>query len=187
MADARLRSEWLTKINFMELSDAAWRVFTGALMWAVGNGTDGEIPKRYLRWVHPSGEIQPQAVDEITRAGLWTETPATYQFVGWDTTLGQSTAQQIEKYREDARIRQQRRRQRKKTADAEREDTPTDPTSQTQDITANVTRDVTANVGTARHGTATAIGKDPQGNESDSAEFEKYTDEHGLVRNRRIA
>lgn len=32
MTDARLRGEWLNHIRFDSLSDAAWRVFTGACL-----------------------------------------------------------------------------------------------------------------------------------------------------------
>lgn len=190
VADARLRSEWLTKLTFLDLSDTAWRVFTGALMWSVGNGTNGEIPKRYLRWLHPDGEATT-ANSEISAAGLWEESADAYTLIGWDTTLGQSTAEQVEKYREDARIRQQRRRQRAKSTSPAPSDPATNPTPQTPSITENVTRDVTANVGTARHGNGTAtakeLGTDLEAKVNDDSAFEKYTDERGRTRTRRVA
>lgn len=71
MADARLRAEWLGQMRFDDLSDAAWRVFTSALMWSIGNGTDGVIPRRYLRYLHPDGVIEESVRIELVHAGLW--------------------------------------------------------------------------------------------------------------------
>ncbi|GAA3654455.1 hypothetical protein [Microbacterium marinilacus] len=150
MADARLRSEWLGQMRFLDLSDAAWRVFTSALMWSVENGTDGAIPARHLRYLHPDG-VRDDANAEITAAGLWTATENGYQLEDWAGALGQSTAQQIESYRTGARDRQRRRRERQKAAEAAPDTTEGGSVAQagavTPDVERDVTRDVTANVG----------------------------------------
>ena len=60
MVDARLPARWLQMMQFDALSDEAWRVFTGGLMWCVANGTDGHVPARYLKVLHPGG-VKPAA------------------------------------------------------------------------------------------------------------------------------
>lgn len=147
MADARLRSEWLGQMRFDDLSDAAWRVFTSALMWSVGNGTDGVIPKRYLRYLHPSGTVEPAVIADLVKASAWSEQGDAYVMVDWAGALGQSTAEQIDKYREDARERQRRRRERAKQRRDAQEGEQSPPEAQSEGVTPNVTRDVTQNVG----------------------------------------
>lgn len=167
MVDARLRAAWLGMMKFDDLSDTAWRVFTGALMWCVENGTDGLVPSRYLKYLHPDGE-QPAAFDDLIAAAIWESTPAGYQLLGWATDLGQSTAEQIEKYRDEARERMRKRRQAaaKRAQDAreaaEKQDSDQTPTpasssrvtgSDTPNVPMNVRTNVGENVGI---GTATA-------------------------------
>ncbi|MFS0912806.1 hypothetical protein AB3M89_13545 [Microbacterium sp. 179-I 3D2 NHS] len=154
MVDARLRAEWLGQMRFDDLSDAAWRVFTTSLMWCVNNGTDGEIPKRYTRYLHPEGVKRTIAL-ELVKAGLWSEQKDRYVMPDWDGALGQSTHDQIEKYRSDARLRQQKRRERAKQR-RELPDTGDGGAGpQTESVTEDVTRDVTQNVGI---GTGSGIG-----------------------------
>lgn len=147
MADARLRSEWLGQMVYEDLSDAAWRIFTSGLMWCVENGTDGEIPKRYLRYLHPDGRLDAANV-ELVQAGLWTERSETFLFVDWVGKLGQSTNAQVEAYRERNRAKQERHRERARQRQAAQDATP--PTSDAQSATHNpVTApgDVTPSVG----------------------------------------
>lgn len=177
MADARLRAAWLGQMRFDDLSDTAWRVFTGALMWSVENGTDGLIPARYTRYLHPDGD-QPAAFDELADAEIWTATPAGFQLTGWDTDLGQSTAEQIEKYREDARERQRKRRERaKKTQEAQNPEpagsTP-DPGSVTPNVPSNVTQNVGKNVG---NGNGNGNGKYPEAPHENEFEVDERTGE----------
>lgn len=111
MTDARLPGRWLGKILFDDLSDPAWRVFTSALMWCAEQGTDGRVPSRYLRQLHPSGE-HAAAFAELARAGVWKRTPDGYELVDWSGDLGQSTAEQVERYRANNRERVARSRAR---------------------------------------------------------------------------
>lgn len=124
-----------------DLSDVAWRVFTGGLMWSVENGTDGFIPERYTRWLHPDGP-QESAFAELVKAGVWKRTSAGYQFVDWEGDLGQSTAQEVEAYREKNRIKAQRHRARVSEALAKQSAATEfkDPTA--EDVTGDVTGDV---------------------------------------------
>lgn len=92
------------------LSDVAWRVFTRGLMWCVDNGTDGAVPEKYLRWLHPDGE-QESAYVELVKAGVWKRTPAGYQFIDWDGALGQTTAERLEAYQRNGRERQRKYRE----------------------------------------------------------------------------
>lgn len=111
MTDARLPGRWLGKILFDDLSDPAWRVFTSALMWCAEQGTDGRVPSRYLRQLHPSGE-HAAAFAELARAGVWKRTPDGYELIDWSGDLGQSTAEQVERYRANNRERVARSRAR---------------------------------------------------------------------------
>lgn len=122
MTDARLRGEWLGNLEFDLLSDRAWRVFTGALMWCAQNGTDGFIPDRYHNRLHPDGANLEtrKAEKELTDAGLWEKTRHQplgkgYQLIDWDGFLGQSTAEQVETYKANARERQRRYRERERS------------------------------------------------------------------------
>ena len=106
MTDARLRGEWVSSMKFDNLSDKAWRIFTGALMWSAENGTDGFIPDRYSKRLHPDGS-DIQAEWELSEAGLWEKTRDAdgnkgMQLVDWDGALGQSLAIQVETYRANA-------------------------------------------------------------------------------------
>lgn len=177
MADARLRAEWLGQMRFEDLSDAAWRVFTSALMWSVGNGTDGMIPKRHLRFLHPEG-VSEAVRTELVAAALWSETKDGFVMLDWTGELGQSTAAQIDKYREDARVRQQRRRERAKKGREAREGEELGSGAQSASVTPNVTRDiprdVTPNVGLGQ-GLGLGNGKG-YGQEEDSAPENRVTE-----------
>ncbi|MFE4727383.1 hypothetical protein [Microbacterium sp. NPDC056736] len=145
MVDARLPAEWLGSIRIDNLSDRAFRVLAGALMWCNGQGTDGAVPARYPRYLHPDGD-DPAAFEELERAGLWEHTDDGYHLVGWTSALRQSTAEEVERYRDGARRRQ------KEYRDRQRATTATSPPRgiggrSRPDVTHNATRDVTANVG----------------------------------------
>lgn len=144
MTDARLRGEWLTSLNFSNLSDTAWRVFTGALMWSAEQETDGVIPIRFLRSLHPSFDDLPVVYSEIEAAGLWRVKDDEYEFSGWSKRgaegLGQSTAEQVRAYREGTRKRQQQYRDRQKGS-------PLKSPRVTHNVTGDVTANETENVG----------------------------------------
>lgn len=151
MTDSRLRGEWLNSMKFDDLSDVAWRVFTGALMWCNENGTDGFVPTRYLKMLHPDG-TRADAYAELVSASLWEQLPSGYRLQGWSGALGQSTANEVETYKANARERQQRWRDREREKKAKRVGFTDSP----RDVTRYETSDVTENVGT---GTGTGTGE----------------------------
>lgn len=146
MVDARLPAEWLGSIRIDNLSDRAFRVLAGALMWCNGQGTDGAVPDRYTKYLHPDGD-DPAAFEELVTAGLWEHVDDGYHLLGWTSSLRQSTAEEVERYREGARRRQ------KEYRDRQRAETVAAPPPRTisarvaRDVTHNAARDVTANVG----------------------------------------
>ncbi|MFE1644298.1 hypothetical protein ACFM35_01800 [Microbacterium sp. P01] len=148
MVDARLPAEWLGSIQIDDLSDRAFRILAGALMWRNGQGTDGFVPARYTRYLHPDGDDQA-AFDELEKSGFWTRGEDGYQMVGWSQELRQSTAAEVERYRESSRLRQKAYRERRKSAPASAADRPARTPDVTPDSTTNVMRDVTANVGSS--------------------------------------
>jgi hypothetical protein len=95
MTDANLKDPWLGDPRFDALSDKAWRVFTSGLMWANRQGTDGDIPQRYLAHLHPDGTGETELF-ELDRAGIWETTASGKKFIGWIDQLGQSSAETVE-------------------------------------------------------------------------------------------
>lgn len=125
VTDSRLPGNWLTDIRYADLSDRAWRVFTGALMWSNEQGTDGIVPARYLRLLHPDGDVD-EALDELEKAGIvHRPNGGGILLPRWSDRdgLGQSTAEQVRNYRENARERQRRHREstRSVTRDSQRD------------------------------------------------------------------
>jgi hypothetical protein len=146
MVDARLPAEWLGSIRIDDLSDRAFRVLAGALMWCNGQGTDGSIPARYTRYLHPDGNDEA-AFAELIDAGLWIRVDDGYQMVGWSSHLRQSTAAEVEHYRESSRLRQKAYRDRQRATGSVASGSCADASKITHHVTRNATRDVTANVG----------------------------------------
>ena len=142
MTDARLRGEWVNAIKFDGLSDVAWRAFTGALMWSAENGTDGHIPQRYLKRLHPDGE-RPAAFDELVSNGIWERSADGFMLVDWDGAMGQSSALQVETYKANWRKRQSAFREKtRRNLAVSIGFEPDSPTPATRDVTSSVTRDV---------------------------------------------
>lgn len=146
MVDARLPAEWLGSIRFDNLSDRAFRILAGALMWCNGQGTDGAVPARYTKYLHPDGDDQG-AFDELEAAGLWSRVEDGYLLAGWSDELHQSTAEEIHRYRDAAKRRQQAYRDRRRGTDSGVQGTTAHEPRALRDVTHNATRDVTAHVG----------------------------------------
>jgi hypothetical protein len=134
-------------MRFDDLSDTAWRVFTGALMWCNRHGTDGALPTRYLKTLHPDG-VQPAANEELEHHQLWSRTETGYKLAEWGGKLGQSTADEVEAYKASNRERQRKFRDRERAKKA---------AHLPRDVTRYVTDDVTGDVGKDR------LGKDRPG------------------------
>lgn len=111
MTDSRLPGRWLTDDTMDSLSDRAWRTFTGSLMWSNEQGTDGAIPTRSLRFLHPLGVDAP-TTDELVAARLWTRTKTGVQVRGW-VEIGQETAAKVQQRREANRLKSSKYRSKK--------------------------------------------------------------------------
>lgn len=107
MTDARLPGRWLTDPDFDALSDRLWRVHSSALMWSAEQGTDGLIPRRTLRLLHPEGARAADA-DSLVERGVWETEGDGYRVSEWDRT--QSLAADVERKRELDRERKRRQR-----------------------------------------------------------------------------
>lgn len=109
MTDARLPGRWLTDPHLEALSDRLWRVHTGALMWSAEQGTDGLIPRRTLRLLHP--EIAtPDDAHALVEADLWDAAGDEFQVLDW--ARSQTLAADIERQRERNRQKQRAHRAR---------------------------------------------------------------------------
>lgn len=139
MTDARLPGRWLTDPTMDALSDRAWRTFTGGLMWSNEAGTDGLIPARALRFLHPRG-VDGATASELVNAGLWEQGDDSFTVPHWKKR-GQELASVVEQRREDNRLRQAAWRDKEK---AKRK---------------AVTRDVTPDVGQEHDRTRTGTGQ----------------------------
>jgi hypothetical protein len=117
-------------------SDKAWRVFTLALMWCNENGTDGVVPRRAFRFLHPDG-LDESVIEELIAASLVVDAEDGFVMPGWSTELGQSSAESVRQARENNRQRQARYRERHAS---ESDPGLTDPVV-TDDVTRYVTGD----------------------------------------------
>ncbi|PZF12094.1 hypothetical protein DEJ25_09715 [Curtobacterium sp. MCPF17_011] len=149
-------------MRFDELTDTSWRIFTAALMWSNENGTDGFIPTRYLKMLHPDGEKQ-EAIDDLEALKFWERQEDGYLLRDWAGALGQSTSTEVDTYKANARERQRRWRERERQKTAKR----VGFNNSESDVTRYETSDVTQNVGTGT-GTGTGTGEgQAQDNEGD--------------------
>lgn len=153
MTDARLKCEWFGRIDMDDLSDAAWRIFTGALMWSNLNGTDGWIPERYVDRLHPGSDraVAAQAWADLVSHGLIVKgrdenQQKGVQLTDWAGALGQSTAEEMGLYKANAAKRAAKYRDSQKAKLAKVVHF-TEPVSVTRDETSDVTSDVRAHVG----------------------------------------
>jgi len=140
MTDSRLREEWLGNMKFDGLSDAAWRVFTNGLIWCNKNGTDGFVPNRYLKHLHPDGE-QPAAYRELEDESIWKLGELGAFYADWAGVLGQSTAEEVAAYKANAANRSRKYRAELKTRLENKN------ARVTRDATRDDTRDVREHVG----------------------------------------
>ncbi len=113
MTDARLPARWLTDPVMDALSDRAIRTFHNSLMWSNEAGTDGRLPQRAMRFLHPEG-VDNRTLKELIDAGIW-QTESGGVFVPeWNGRMGQELAEVVEGRREGNRKRQQLHRERKR-------------------------------------------------------------------------
>ncbi len=103
MADTRLKDSLIGDPKMENLTDAEWRVWTLGYVYANKHLTNGHIPARALRYLHPDGE-KPVAVERLLALRLWTH----HRDGGWeivDFLDTQSSAKQVTDYLEGNRRR----------------------------------------------------------------------------------
>jgi hypothetical protein len=127
MTDTRLPDKWLLNPTLDSLSDGAWRVWTRALIWCNQQGTDGDIPSLYLRYIYPWSDPSEYLL-ELLNIGWLEETENGFAIPDWEGK-GQSLAAYVTARRETNRLRQQNLRAKKKS-------------SQGESVTNDVTRDI---------------------------------------------
>lgn len=130
MTDSRLPGRWLIDPVMDGLSDRAWRTFTGSLMWSNEAGTDGRLPKRAMRLLHPEG-VDSATLRELVEAHLWEPSGADVQIPDWDRRMGQALAATVERQRDLNRDRQAKHRAKQRL-----------PSRITNDITRDSTGDL---------------------------------------------
>jgi hypothetical protein len=111
--DARIPERALTDPVLDGLSDAAYRVWVAGLAYSVGQNSDGLIPARALRLLHPDGPRSDLARELVAR-GVWTVNGD-----GWRNLRhqdAQTTAADVERLREQARERQAKHRRQQRDA-----------------------------------------------------------------------
>lgn len=133
MTDTRLPDHWLLNPTLDKFSHEAWRLFTRALMYCNQQGTDGEIETLYMKYVWPYGDPSEHVL-ELLETGWLMGTERGFVIPDWEGK-GQSPASQVLAYKENARLRQQKSREKRKSSDSEA-----------------VTSDVARDVGQARSG-----------------------------------
>lgn len=107
---ANLPQHWLHDPAYWDLSHAAWRIQTHALMWSIDR-TDGQIPRSMLPMLMPGTDAERNlAVRELINAGHWAETEMGWELPDWEEH--QSTKEAIENNRRRARDKKRRQRAR---------------------------------------------------------------------------
>lgn len=119
MTDTRLPEHFLTSPTLDGLTSDAFRVYANGLMWSVTHGTDGLIPDRALRLLHPDGRRLELAA-ELHAAGLWHHDDAGYHVP--DFLKYQTPAEQVEKARTLARERKRKQRDREAAGDSDEDE-----------------------------------------------------------------
>jgi hypothetical protein len=112
MTDARLPERWLFDRRLARLDDAAHRSFINALLWSVGNRTDGHIDREDLELIP---RFSVGAAKVLVAAGLWTATDNGWQITDFLVTQTSSSELQV---LENLRGRERRKKQRQREKQA---------------------------------------------------------------------
>jgi hypothetical protein len=115
MTDARFPGYWLTDPTMDALTDRAFRTYVNSLAYGAEHGTDGHLPCRALRLLHPLG-VDDTTAAELVAAAKWEPLPdGCYQVGDWDHT--QSLAKQVEWQRQRNRLKVRAFRERERRED----------------------------------------------------------------------
>lgn len=114
MTDARIPERYLMDRRVARLSDAAFRAWIVATLWAVANRTDGAIERVDL---HLIPQLDAASADALAACGLWSETTDGWQIADYaETQTSRSELEALENVRR--REREKKRRQRSSAEDA---------------------------------------------------------------------
>lgn len=128
MTDARLAPTFLHSDKVERLDDVSFRVYVNAVVYAASHETDGRIPRRSLRLLHPTADVLG-AADRLVAAGCWEPIEDGWQI--HDFLNYQTPKAQLDAVRSAARSRKQRSRAAgtsRRDTDAGRAETPGDVT-----------------------------------------------------------
>ncbi|MBT2535886.1 hypothetical protein [Arthrobacter sp. ISL-69] len=107
MTDARFPDRWLSDRRFRRLSDGEYRSYSQALMWAVLNRTDGDVPAKDLAIIP---DFVPDHAGRLVEVELWAPAGAGWLILDFGAT--QTSKEQLDGL--DARKRQDADRQKAK-------------------------------------------------------------------------
>ena len=126
MTDARIPERYLMDRRIARLSDAAFRSWIVATLWAVANRTDGVIERDDLGLIP---KLDAASVDALTASGLWTATDEGWRITDYaETQTSRSELEALENVR--------RREREKKRAQRSRPDADVSPGQSTGTVPA---------------------------------------------------
>jgi hypothetical protein len=114
VTDARFPESLLTSTVYDGLSSDAFRVAVLGTLWAVSQRTDGRLPERALRFLHPDGR-RTDCAAELVAAGIWKVNSDGWEiadFLERQTSAAQLAAAEMAREAERANATQRKRDQR---------------------------------------------------------------------------
>lgn len=137
MTDARLAPTFLANVKVDGLSDAAFRAYVNSIVLGASQETDGHIARRSLRLLHPEADLVACA-NELVHTGLWEPRSDGNGWTIHDFLNYQTPRAQLERARENDRVRKARERERKATrAKSSDRDAAERPTVTPSDVTTD--------------------------------------------------
>ena len=112
MTDARLHMTFLTNHKVDGISDAAFRVYVNSIVLGSSQETNGHIPRRSLRLLHPEADLRASAA-ELEAARLWEPHGDGDGWQVHDFLDYQTPREQLARARANDRERKARERERK--------------------------------------------------------------------------
>lgn len=109
MTDTRLTPTFLGNTKIDDLDDLAFRVHVNGMVYAGSHETDGHIPRRALRHLHPEAVDLLSVAEQLVKAGVWEAAPEGY--VVHDFLHHQTPRAVLEQRREQEREKKRKQRQ----------------------------------------------------------------------------
>lgn len=135
MTDTRLHPTFLSSPKIDALEDADFRTYVNGLVYAASQETDGAIPRRSLRLLHPTADLLACAAS-LVRAGLW-EPQAdgwrVHDFLDFQTSKAQASAAREAARKRKAKSRASKSSQRDASGPSRREESEVTASDKGQD------------------------------------------------------